>query len=143
MSRSNQGIVTLSVTDPATGETRNLGRWDKRTGGGVDSEESVYTAAAGERVSLGGTVNPDNVTVARLYDLTRDHTQIGWLLALVGRGTGVITEQRTNTAYVTSGSPTVWRGTLKRCTPPEVDSESNDPALLELEFTIAGSPTSA
>lgn len=138
--RQNQHTVTLSITDPATRETRNLGVWDKFGGGGVDSEESTYRAAGGVRVSLGGSKNPDNVTLSRLYDLVRDHAQLGWLLALVGRGTAVITKQPTNGGYVAQGRPVVYRGTLKRVTPPEVDSESDDPGLLELEFTVTGEP---
>ena len=35
----------------------------------------------------------------------------------------------------------VWKGTLKRCTVPEHDSESNDAALIELEMTVEGEPT--
>jgi hypothetical protein len=143
MARTNQFIVTLSLTDPATGEVRNLGEWDKQGGGGLDSEESVYRASGGRRVSLGGTKNPDNVTLSRLYDLIRDHANVGWMLALVGRGTAVITKQPTDGAFAATGRPLVYRGTLKRCTPPEVDSDANEAALIELEFTIEGEPTLA
>lgn len=140
MSRQNQFLVSLSLTDPATGETRDLGVWDKQEGGGLDSEESTYRAAGGVRVSLGGSVNPDNVTLSRLYDLVRDHAQVGWLLALVGRGRAAIGKVPTNAAYQAQGQALTYVGTLKRCTPPEVDSESDDPALIELEFTIESSP---
>jgi hypothetical protein len=140
MSRQNQQIVSLTIEDPATKERRALGEWDKLEGGGVDSEESTYRAARGIRVSLGGSVNPDNVTLSRLYDVVRDHAQVGWLLALVGRGRATITKVPTNTAYQATGSALTYVGTLKRCTPPEVDSESDDPALIELEFTIESSP---
>lgn len=138
--RQNQFLVTLSVTDPVTGETRNLGQWDKQSGGGLDSDESVYRAAGGRRVSLGGSINPDNVTLSRLYDLVADHANLGWLLALVGRGRASISKVPTNAAFAASGAPQTWSGTLKRCTPPEVDSDSSDPALIELEFTIEGPP---
>jgi hypothetical protein len=32
----------------------------------------------------------------------------------------------------------VYRGTLKTVTPPEIDSESSDAAVLEIEVTPAG-----
>jgi hypothetical protein len=143
MSRQNQHLVTLSLRDPATGETRNLGEWDKMEGGGVDSEDSTYTASGGRRVVLGGTVEPDAVTLSRLYDLQRDHAQVGWLLALVGRGEGVITKAPTDAGYNVAGPPLAYNGILKRCTPPEVDSESDDAGLIELEFTVGGTVTVA
>lgn len=140
MSRQNQHLVTLTIEDPATGERRDLGLWDKLEGGGLDSEESTYRAAGGTRVSLGGSVEPENVTLSRLYDLVRDHAQVGWLLAMVGRGRCSISKIPTDAAYASSGRPLTYGGTLKRCTPPEVDSESDDPGLIELEFTIEGAP---
>lgn len=140
MSRQNQHLVSLTIEDPATGERRQLGEWDKLEGGGLDSEESVYRAAGGRRVSLGGSTTPDNVTLSRLYDVVRDHAQVGWLLAMVGRGRCSIAKVPTDAAFAAAGSALTYEGTLKRCTPPEVDSESDDPGLIELEFTIEGSP---
>lgn len=143
--RTNQQVVTLSLKDPATGEVRNLGEWDKFEGGGVDSEETVYTASRGRRVSLGGTVSVENVTLSRNYELARDHAQVGWLLALVGRGEGTIAKAPTDQAFevVATVGALGYIGTLKRCTPPEVDSESDDPAMIELEFTIPNRPQQA
>lgn len=138
--RQNQWVVTLSVTDPATNEVRNLGEWDKQEGGGVDSEETVYTASRGKRSSLGGTVSVENVTLSRLYELARDHANAGWLLALVGRGEGSISKAPTDVAFNVAGSSLGYIGRLKRVTIPEVDSESDDPGLIELEFTIANPP---
>lgn len=139
--RQNQWITTVALTDPATGETRNLGAYDKQTGGGVDSEESVYMAAGGERRSLGGTVTPDNVVVSRNYDQVADGANLGWILALVGRGVASITKQPTDGGFVATSRPIVWAAaTLKRCTPPEVDSESNTAGQIELEFTPSGPP---
>ena len=138
--RQNQQVVTLSLKDPATGEIRNLGEWDKQEGGGVDSEESVYTASRGRRRSLGGTVTVDNVTLSREYELVRDHQQVGWLMALVGRGEGTIVKSPTDVAFNVNGQGLGYIGTLKRCTPPEVDSESDEAGLLELEFTVPERP---
>lgn len=138
--RTDLWVVTLSLKDPATDETRNLGEWDQKTGGEVDSEENVYTASRGRRVSLGGNVNVGNLVLTRNYELARDHTQLGWILGLVGRGEGAISQAPTNIAFVVKAGAIGYIGTLKRCTPPEVDSTSNDPATIELEFTIANAP---
>lgn len=134
--REDQFLVTLALTDPVTGETRNLGLWDKLDGGELDSEETVYRAAGGRRKSLGGGQVPGNTTLQRNYELVRDHAIIGWLLALVGRGEGSIGQAPTNAAYAAAGGAIGRIGTLKRCTPPPVDSESNSAAMIELEFTI-------
>lgn len=140
--RTDQFQVSVSVTDPVTKEKRDLGVWDKQTGGGLDSEETTYRAAGGRRVSLGGTQTPDNVTVSRLYDLVADHANVGWLLALVGRGVADIAKTPTNASYaIETGTAAIsWSGKLKRVTPPEVDSDAPAPALIELEFTIDSAP---
>lgn len=144
--RTDQQVVTLSLEDPATGVVYDLGEWDKMEGGGVDSEEKTYTAARGVKKSLGGQVTVDNIVLSRDYDLARDHAKIGVLIALVGRGIGTISKAPTDSSYavdISSGGALGYIGTLKRCTPPEVDSESNDAAMVELEFTIPNAPTQA
>ena len=37
--------------------------------------------------------------------------------------------------------PLTYTGILKRCTPPEIDSETTTAALIELEMTVSGKPT--
>jgi hypothetical protein len=140
VSRQSQGITTLALTDPRTGEVRNLGEWDQFGGGGVDSDDNVYRASGGRRVSLGAQIDPDTVTLGRLYELTRDHADVGWLLAGVGIYRASITKLATDVGYAVVGSPLNYVGTLKRVTPPELDSDSDDPAMIELEFTVEGPP---
>jgi hypothetical protein len=36
------------------------------------------------------------------------------------------------------GEPLTYGGTIKTCTPPDVDSTGTDAAMLTLEFTIDG-----
>jgi hypothetical protein len=91
-------------------------------------------------ISLGGKVNPSNVVVSRLYRLNRDHTNLQRLLNGVGKVTMRVLRQPLDIDANPYGSPIVWNGILKRVTVPEVDSESSDPGLLELEMTPAGNP---
>ena len=136
--------VTVRVQD-VTNPNRpmlDLGIWDKRDGGQVDSEEYKYPPG-GMRpvVSLGGRKNVDNITVSRLYRLVRDHQElIGRLMAGVGKARMEVSQQPLDIEGNAFGRPIVWRGILKRCTPPGVDSESSDPAMIELEMTIEGEP---
>jgi len=133
MSRTDQYNVTVSLDD------QDLGTWDKMTGGGVDSEEKKYKPGAmGPEVSLGGSVSVDNITVSRLYDLSRHHTTVKAIIAKVGKGTVVVSKQPLDVDGNVFGDPIVYRGKLKTCTPPEVDSEGNDAAMVELEVSSAG-----
>lgn len=141
--RSDLFSVSMTVTDPATGETRDTGVWDARAGGGSDSSETNYNAAGGQRLTLGGPKDPDNVTLSRLYDLTRDFPNRAFMLALVGRGDTVVTEIATDASFAALGQPLSWRCKLKRYTPPDYDSNSNDPAKVEVELTVTSGPNSA
>lgn len=121
----------------------NLGTWDKRGGGQLDSEEMRYNPGGMQpAVSLGGRKNVDNVTVSRLYRIVRDHNDlIQRLFNGVGRAKMIVSQQPLDISGDGSGiRPIVWRGTLKRVTPPEHDSESSDAALIELEMTVEGEP---
>jgi hypothetical protein len=131
--RSDLFSVAVTATDPATGESRQIGLWDGLSGGELDSEETVYNAS-------GGKTTPGNVVLKRLYDLTRDNPNEAFMLALVGRGDISVSKQPTNSAYAASGRPMSYLGTLKRYTPPEVDSDSSDPAMVEIEVTVKGNP---
>jgi hypothetical protein len=118
----------------------DLGTFDKLTGGDIDSEETTYKPGGmGARVSLGGSVNPQNVVVSVLYDLTRIHTIIHWLIGRVGKAKATISKQPLDVDGNAFGKAITYPARLKHVTPPEVDSESSDAALLELEFTVDGS----
>ena len=121
----------------------NLGTWDKRGGGALDSEEMRYNPGGMQpAVSLGGRKNVENVTVSRLYRIVRDHNDLlQRMYNGVGRARMVVSQQPLDISGDGAGiRPIVWRGTLKRVTPPEHDSESSDAALIELEMTVEGEP---
>lgn len=141
MNREDLYHVTVSVTDPATGETRDLGTWDKQSGGESDSEETTYKPGGSRRqVSLGGSPTTGNVTVSRIYE--KDvHDVYHWLAERAGRADMRVVRQPTDKAGNAFGRPIVWGGTLKKVAPPDYDSEGTGAALLELEMTCTGGPS--
>jgi hypothetical protein len=131
--RQDQYDVKVSV------DGQDLGTWDKFTGGEVDSDETTYKPGGmAPRISLGGSVNVGAVTVSRLFDLTRDEPIVHWLISRAGKGQAVVSKQPLDVDGNVNGRPLVYSGKLKQVNPPEVDSESSDAALIELEVTPAG-----
>jgi hypothetical protein len=119
----------------------NFGVWDKKSGGAIDSDETKYNPGGmAPQVSLGGKKNVENVTFSRLYRLQRDHQRMQKLINKVGKGSVAVHQQPLDVDGNVFGKPLVYRGTLKRVTPPDVDSESNNGAMIELEVTIEGQP---
>jgi hypothetical protein len=117
----------------------DLGTFDKMTGGDVDSNETTYLLGGmGPRVALGGSVTPQNVVVSVLYDLQKIHSVVHWLIARVGKAIGTVSKQPLDVDGNAYGTPITYPVRLKHVTPPEVDSEASDAALLELEFTVNG-----
>jgi hypothetical protein len=133
MSRQDQGAISVAI------DGVNTGIWDKLSGGEVDSEETKYKPGAmANEISLGGSVNTGNVTVSRLYVLNRDHVNIKGWIARVGKAAVTVSKQPLDVDGNAFGDPLVYAGILKMVTPPELDSESNDAALVELEISTSG-----
>src|SRR5262245_20075927 len=131
--RQDQYDVKVSV------DGRDLGTWDKLTGGEIDSEETTYKPGGmGARISLGGSVNVGNVTVSRLYDHAKVHTIVHWLISRVGKGNVTVKKQPLDINGNAFGRPLAYTGRLKQVNPPEVDSEASDASQLELEITPVG-----
>jgi len=134
MSRQDQYDVTVSVDGLGA-----LGTFDTFKGGEVDSDEQKYRPGGmADPVSLGGAVTMGNVTVSRNYQLDRDHPSIHALLALVGKSTITASKQPLDINRVPYGRPLIYKGKIKTVTPPEHDSTSSDPAMLEIEFVPTG-----
>jgi hypothetical protein len=134
MSRQDQYNVTVAIEGLG-----QLGTFDTFKGGEVDSDEQKYRPGGmADPVSLGGAVTMGNVTVSRNYVLNRDHDTIHTLLSLAGKATITVSKQPLDTNRVPYGRPLVYTGKLKTVTPPEHDSTSSDPAMLELEFVPTG-----
>lgn len=136
MSRQDQYNVVVSVT--FRGETRSFGTFDTLSGGEVDSEETKFHPGnLGNAVSLGGRRTVGNVTVGRLYDFLRDHPNMGWLMAGVGKADVVVTKIGIDADGNAYARPIVYTGKLKALNLPEHDSESSDAGLFELEVSSA------
>lgn len=131
-SRQDQYSVSVSIDDV------DYGVWDKMDGGDVDSTEQKYNPGAmAPEISLGGKTTVNNVKVSRIYDLDRDHGVIKTIIGRVGKGQCIVKKQPLDVDGNAFGQPLVYRGVLKTCTPPTVDSESNNAALVELEVSTA------
>lgn len=134
----------MHIEDPNTGNMINHGVWDKMSGGAIDSEDNKYhPGGMVEPISLGGRRSVDNVTVTRLYRLSRDHDVVHKLIAAAGKSDGIVSKQPMDIHGNVYGAPVVYRGTLKRVGLPDIDSEGSAAALIELEFVIDGFPTHA
>lgn len=119
-------------------DNRDLGTWDKLEGGEIDSEETTYRPGGlADQITLGGARSVGNVTVSRLYD-EGVHNLFHWLAARAGKADMVVVKQPLDAEGVVYGRPLVYSGKLKAVTPPDVDSEGNDAALIEIEMTVRG-----
>lgn len=142
--RADTWQISLSVENPKNpGVMVNWGIWDKKTGGGADSEELVYyPGGMSPPISLGGRKTTTDVTLQRLYRLGRDHDNVQQLFDAVGRSRVTIAQQPMDVHGNIYGRPIVYRGTLKTCNVPDADSEGNAAALIEVVCTIDNTPTS-
>jgi len=118
-----------------------MGVWDGLTGGELDSDEAKYwPGGMAPQVSLGGHRNPGNIVIKRLYRLQRDHDSLQFLLNSVGKAQVTIAKLPMDIDGNTYGKPLNYTGKLKRVTPPEHDSTSSDPGIIEMEITPDGDP---
>lgn len=129
--REDTHAITVSIDGVSTGT------WDKLSGGEVDSEETTYRPGnMSPQISLGGSSSTGNVTVSRGYDAVRDDIH-GWS-ARAGAARVIVMAQMLDSDKNPYGRPRGYQGTLKQVTPPDLDSEGNDAALVELEITVDG-----
>jgi hypothetical protein len=142
--RADTWRINLRVEHPHNpGSMIDYTVWDKKTGGGVDSEERIYyPGGMVPPISLGGRKTVANVTLQRLYRLQRDHDKIQQLIDAVGVSAVTISQHPMDIHGNVYGSPIVYNGTLKTVNLPDHDSEGNDPAMIEVVVSVAAPPTS-
>jgi hypothetical protein len=132
--RLDMALVTVSVEGIG-----DIGVFDKMTGGEIDSEETKYSPGGmAPPVSLGGRVTMANIVLERNYVLERDSAIEHALIAAVGVANVTATKQPLDENRVPYGRPLVYSGVLKKCFPPDHDSNSSNAALLHLEFVPTG-----
>jgi hypothetical protein len=140
MSREDQYNITVVVQHPSLGGAGKLtlGTWDKMSGGDATSEETKYRPGAmGSQLSLGGPQSTENVTVSRLYRVGVDDNVIARLLPIRGKAAMTVSKQSLTVDGGAVGRPLVFIGRLMNVKMPDVDSESNDPAMVELEMSTS------
>jgi hypothetical protein len=74
----------------------------------------------------------------RNYVLERDNPIEHALAAAVGKALVTVTKQPLDENRVPYGRPMVFSGILKKCFPPDHDSNSSNAALMHLEFVPTG-----
>jgi hypothetical protein len=142
--RQDTYSVSVHVIPPGGNPPgRDLGVWDKMTGGQVDSDETRYNPGGmAPPVSLGGRKTVENIVVSRLYRLARDHDIVQDFINWSGRARVIVSKQPLDIEGNVYGRPIVYNGTLKRYSTPDVDSESSAAGMVEIEVTIEGYPVS-
>jgi hypothetical protein len=129
--------VTVSVTFRT--ETRNLGVFDTKEGGGVTADGTKHRRGGlGPEKAYGGAPSVQDVTLTRDYDLARDHANARWLMGKVGRARITIVDQFLDEFGVAFGEPFVYTGKLTGATPPNHDSDSSDLGFFELQASLDG-----
>jgi hypothetical protein len=133
----DQAYVTASVT--YRGETRDLGVFNSFDGGEATSDDTkVRRGGTRNQRALGGPKSIGNVTLARDYDLARDHNNIHWLYNAVGAARVTAQHFFTDDNDQPYGRPLIYTGVLIRSTKPGHDIDSADVANLELEVSCDG-----
>lgn len=133
MSRQDQHLTTVVV------DGEKLGVFDKVTGPEVDSSETKYKPGGmADEIVLGGSRTVGNVVVTRLYVLDRDHELARRLVPKAGRAPMSVSRQPLDPDGLPFGTPVVTSGKLKRVKFPDLDSEAQGAALLELEMSTSG-----
>ena len=131
--REDTWLITVAI------EGRDMGIFDKKEGGEIDSEENKYPPGGLQaEISLGGRQTFGELTCSRYYDTQRDHPLAGWLHQMVGAGRSAVGVTPLDFLGNPRGAPLVYSGILKTFNIPDIDSESGDAALLELAFTVDG-----
>lgn len=131
--RQDQHLITVTV------DGNNLGVFDKAPGLEADSSETKYKPGGmGPEIVLGGSQTANNITVSRLYDITRDHELARALLPRRGKAPMSVSWQPLDPDGNPQGKPLVTQGRLKKVKFPDMDSEADGAAMLELEMSTAG-----
>lgn len=145
--RQDTQQVTLQIKNPDTDDwavfwpNSDDRIFDKKTGGEVDSDIYKYKPGGMRKQrSLGGSKNTGDLTLTRNYVLELDHGPSIFLSDWVGRAKCTVSQTMMDIDGNPYGKPTVWVGYLKTVTFPEHDSESSDPAMLEVVVSPDGPP---
>lgn len=134
----NQFNVTIQIRNPNTQAWKNFGIWDKQSGGGVTSSIRKYQPGGGQKeIVLGGKRTRADIVVTKMCDVDVDWPDIETLEQWAGIADASLSIQATRANFDTSGikaRPIV--GKLTGVQAPEPDSESEEPGMIALTFTV-------
>jgi len=147
----------MAASNPRTNPTRQdtfkvtlmvdglgYGIWDKKTGGELDSDELKYhPGGMAPVISLGGKKLPGNITLQREYDGDNDGSNVAVLFPKVGSARATVKQNTLDFDGNSYGKQIVWKGILKKVSVPDVDSEGNAAALMEIEISVDQTPVSS
>lgn len=139
--RQDTQRVTIQIKDPLSQQLKNLGVWDKKSGGEIDSDQYKYKAGGMvPQISLGGTRTIGDLTISRLYRQERDHDWAQDLINWAGKAVVTVTQHFLDVDGNEGEKQIVWVGVLKTVTFPDHDSESTDPAMIEIVVSPDADP---
>ena len=118
----------------------SYGIWDSKTGGATTASNTKFRPGAmGKTKALGGSRSRDDITLSHLYDLFINQREAE-LEAKVGKGRvkAVGTPLDMDGNPLVGGKQKVYTGILNGFTPPDHDSESEDPSKCEIEIAVDG-----
>ena len=123
---------------------RNVGIWDKKTGGELDSDElKYYPGNMAPAISLGGKKLPGNITLQREFDGQVDGDWLPFLFASAGSKRATVHQKPLDFDGNGYGKTITWHGILKKVQVPDHDSEGNAAALIEVEISVDKVPAAA
>lgn len=128
-----QGNAHLVVHGP-NGDI-DLGYFQKRSGGDVDSEEGKWgSGGMSAAVARGGRRTRNNVTLSRAYSPSRDGALVDKIDPLIGRarvtGTDLVLDANANVVDTTP-----FAGVLKAYNTGDYDDTSNDQRTFTIEIS--------
>lgn len=114
------------------------GYWQSKSGGEKSSETTKdYDGGSLEPEVLASPAEIDNITVSRSYKPSRDYEALRVASSRVGRWRTTVSITPTDEDLIANGPPRTYpNALLVRCSEPEVDRSSGDPATWELEFAV-------
>lgn len=112
----------------------DYGAWDHKSGGELDRDEQKYTPADTVQRTYVGDPTTGNITLERLYNPAVDGPLVAKKASLSGAPAQVVTLDRDKDGNF-QGNDTPYVGFVKTITPPEVDSNSSDVAMISIEIS--------
>jgi hypothetical protein len=125
--------VTLRV------DSTDTGVWDTMSGGKLAASVTKHREGGmGPSVAYAGNANTDDVTLVRTFKRGRDTELWPFIKGRCGKGRCVISKQPLDEDGNAFGRPHVFTGLLSEVEGPEVDSDSEDRAIITLTIVTDG-----